>query len=378
MKKRILLLSAYDTLSHQKWRKQLTNGLPEYDWQVLTLPPRFFNYRVRTNALSWYYAQKSVLERTYDLVLATSLSDLTLLKALNPGLEKTPVWMYCHENQFAYPKSEREKHEHRLQVQTCFFFNCLCADHISFNSRWNQESALQGLDNLRQSWPERLPIESVQSIREKSSVLPVPLDDLKPINACSDDKERLDLVWNHRWEYDKGPSRLLHFVEQLLQTPTSKLERAVRVHIVGQQFRKHPDEFSLIHQRFDHSSNNRISLGEWGFIADAKAYRELLTSSDVVLSTAHHDFQGLSILEAVQQGCVPLVPNDLAYPEFFSSNYLYDTAQNDRTTSQNAIEKLIAWINTDLPRPPDIRPLSAGLVLREYDDRIRALTNKVT
>ena len=378
MKKRILLLSAYDTLSHQKWRAQLTNGLPEYDWQVLTLPPRFFNYRVRTNALSWYYAQKSVFERTYDLVLATSLSDLTLLKALNPGLEKTPIWMYCHENQFAYPKSEREKHEHRLQVQTCFFFNCLCADHISFNSRWNQESALQGLDNLRQSWPERLPIESVQSIREKSSVLPVPIDDLKPIHASSEDKERLDLIWNHRWEYDKGPSRLLHFVEQLLQTPTSKLQRAVRVHIVGQQFRKHPDEFSLIHQRLDRSSNSRVSLGEWGFIADEKAYRELLASSDVVLSTAHHDFQGLSILEAVQQGCVPLLPNDLAYPEFFSNNYLYDTDQNDRTSSQNAVEKLIAWINTDLPRTPDIRELSAGVVLSEYDDRIRALTDKVT
>ena len=42
-----------------------------------------------------------------------------------------------------------------------------------------------------------------------------------------------------------------------------------------------------------------------------------------MLSTALHDFQGLSILEAVQAGCVPIVPNRLAYQEIFDAQYKY-------------------------------------------------------
>ena len=42
---RILLLSAYDAESHRYWREGLVSRFPEHHWQVLRLPPRYFNWR---------------------------------------------------------------------------------------------------------------------------------------------------------------------------------------------------------------------------------------------------------------------------------------------------------------------------------------------
>ena len=34
------------------------------------------------------------------------------------------------------------------------------------------------------------------------------------------------------------------------------------------------------------------------------------------MSTALHDFQGLGVLEGMQRGCLPVVPDRVAYPEY--------------------------------------------------------------
>jgi len=94
---RILLLSAYDAHSHRRWRQGLVAAFPEWRWTVLTLPPRFFSWRVRGNSLSWAFSERETLEQSYDVLVATSMTDLSALKGLVPAL------VYCHENQFAYP-----------------------------------------------------------------------------------------------------------------------------------------------------------------------------------------------------------------------------------------------------------------------------------
>jgi hypothetical protein len=65
------------------------------------------------------------------------------------------------------------------------------------------------------------------------------------------------------------------------------------------------------------------ALGQWGFVEHRQDYLELVQRSDVVLSTALHDFQGLSMLEAAALGCSPLAPDRLAYPEWFARDCLY-------------------------------------------------------
>ena len=54
----------------------------------------------------------------------------------------------------------------------------------------------------------------------------------------------------------------------------------------------------------------------------------------MVLSTAHHEFFGISILEAVMHGAFPILPNRLSYPglipEEFHKDCLYEGSERLR------------------------------------------------
>ncbi|MHC4998158.1 MAG: glycosyltransferase, partial [Planctomycetota bacterium] len=48
-------------------------------------------------------------------------------------------------------------------------------------------------------------------------------------------------------------------------------------------------------------------------------YEEALIESDIVVSTAHHEFFGIGMLEAIAAGCFPLLPQRLSYPTIIQS-----------------------------------------------------------
>ena len=132
--KKILLLSPYDTLSHQYWWKGLLDTFPEYHWTILTLEPRYYSWRIRGNSLSWAFEKKEELEKDYDLLIACSLTDLSSLRGFIPKLTNLPTIVYCHENQFYYPHnpSQTNNQAHRLEQQMIQIYNFVCADLILF------------------------------------------------------------------------------------------------------------------------------------------------------------------------------------------------------------------------------------------------------
>ena len=69
----VLLLSAYDAPSHRYWREGLAGYFVDYCFTQLTLPPRYFSWRIRGNSLSWGWTREDVLTRDYDMLVATSL-----------------------------------------------------------------------------------------------------------------------------------------------------------------------------------------------------------------------------------------------------------------------------------------------------------------
>ena len=79
---RVLLLSAYEAVSHRYWANSLMAEVNEVDWTLLSLPPRYFSWRIRGNPLSWWLKEYERLNQPYDVVLATSMVDIATLVGL--------------------------------------------------------------------------------------------------------------------------------------------------------------------------------------------------------------------------------------------------------------------------------------------------------
>ena len=352
---RILLLSAYDAMSHRQWREGMVAAFPEHDWSVLSLPPRFFSWRIRGNSMTWAFSDRGLLEAGYDLLLATSMTDVASLKGMVPALASVPTIVYFHENQFAYPQSDHQLNS--VEPQMVNLYSALAADQLAFNSQYNLDSFIAGVTELLAKLPDHVPPGLPELLLEKSTVLPVPLEP-DTVTARQPLADRpIRLLWNHRWEYDKGPEGLYLLLIQLKA-------RGIQftIDILGQQFRQSPDVFALIQELFGHC------IGHWGYLESREDYLECLSTADVVLSTSLHDFQGLSMLEAVTLGCVPLVPDRLAYPELFAPEYRYESLPADKYTEAKCMaDKLQAYVE-QLPAAPNVENLLWPSLRSDYQN----------
>ena len=383
MNYQILLLSAYDAMSHKMWRGRLLEMFPEHTWTQLVLPPRHFNWRIRGNSLQWALNEKDLLNQDYDLLIATSMVDLSSLRGFIPSIAQLPTLLYFHENQFVYPLGSKQR-SNNVEPQLVPLYSALCADAIVFNSTYNRSTFLQGAKELLKKLPDQLSPELLERI-EKSEIIPVPLEEFsfEPVTTAmlENSKQILDVVWNHRWEYDKGPKLLLSLAQAIL---TQRLP--IRLHVVGQQFRSSPAEFKKIAALLEqHAAALAIDQGSFGFVENRESYISLLRRCDVVLSTAEHDFQGLAIQEACTLRCTPLVPDALVYPEYIDSEFLYsfNESSGDEANCAGILKQLQDWQsmltkNIALPRvtldgfsQKTLRPKYAELLERLFEERVR-------
>ncbi|MGJ8662570.1 MAG: tRNA-queuosine alpha-mannosyltransferase domain-containing protein [Marinicella sp.] len=325
---RILLLSAYNAHSHQYWQQQLVVNFPQHHWQCLNLKDRYFAWRMGGNALNFKAAFHDLLSANYDLIIATSMTDLSTLRGLYPNLSSVPNILYFHENQFAYPTNENQ--QGLVEIQLRSVFAALAADQLVFNSTFNQHSFFQGLKQLIKKLPDGIPTNLLTKLKAKSTTLAVPINaDCHPAVATpKSERDHIHVVWNHRWEHDKGPETLLE-VLRLCQ------HKKIKFHIMGQQFRQIPAAMQQI------KDQHHLQCLTLGFVESRSQYIELLQRSDVVLSTAMHDFQGIAMLEAVACGCLPIAPDRLVYPDLYPASNLYPSTPSSPAQEAQAIIKLL-------------------------------------
>jgi len=341
--------------------------LPEHDWHYLTLPGRYFSWRIRGNALSFAYGEDAhILNQPLDLIVATSMVDLATLKGLCPNLASTPSLLYFHENQFAYPKSAQQHAS--IEPQMVNLFSALSADRILFNSAFNQKSFVQGVTDLFNRLPDHAPKNAIKRIEQASSVIPVPIQVPAKGKATEDNLEfnagdSLNVIWNHRWEYDKGPDTLYACIDLCAQKNLN-----VRFTICGMSFRNAPEAFAKIASRSFHN------VSHMGTFTDRREYLDQLTKHHVVLSTAIHEFQGLAVLEGAAHSCVPLAPDRLAYPEWIHRDYLYDS--NPETEAFAICEKLATWQKKGLPPKIDVCHYDWQHLKASYEEVFNQLLTK--
>ncbi|MCC5789213.1 MAG: DUF3524 domain-containing protein [Opitutales bacterium] len=306
---RILLLSAYHSASHKYWADGLQKLFPEHQWILRTQPARHFSWRVRASGWQWALGEDEAWQKRYDLIIATSLTQLGPLKALCPAFRDTPLWVYFHENQFAHPLGAKQKTEHQVGWQFQSMQNALLADAVSFNTEWNRFTFFQGAEKLLRKFPEKLPMSKWNRLKDHADCLPVPLDEEGEIRSVS--KEPRLIVWNHRWEWDKQPERFL----QALVLLTEQGE-PFRLAMLGSGGGRNND-LAIYREKL---ADRIVHWGE----ADPNAYRDYLARASVGVSTAAHDFQGLGMLELAQAGARIVVPRRLAYPEMLPGACFYE------------------------------------------------------
>ena len=76
-----------------------------------------------------------------------------------------------------------------------------------------------------------------------------------------------------------------------------------RVALAGENFRVQPVEFTEARSGWDRASSTS------DYAESEAAYARLLWDADVVLSTAVHEFFGVSVVEAIYCGAAPVLPD---------------------------------------------------------------------
>lgn len=352
--KTILLIEAFYGGSHKQLIDLIYKSFSD-SAQLFSLPAKKWHWRALTSPL--HFAEVIPTEHKFSLLFSSSVLPLAELLALRPDLSKLYKVVYFHENQMVYPV--QQKKDRYFQHAYNEVLTCLAADKVVFNSNFNKESFLTSISSHFKIMPEPRPKNIESKIRPKCLVLYFPIDfscvciaqkklhnenekipnlthdmDSKPGICMSDETNKtndlvttentsikspvssdiLHIVWPHRWEHDKNPEEFFTVMFQLKEAGIP-----FNLSVIGESYSEKPDIFA---KAADYLKENII---HFGFKESKEEYYAVLSSADVVVSTALHEFFGVSMLEASACGCFPLCPRRLVYPEIYPEECLYNT-----------------------------------------------------
>jgi glycosyltransferase involved in cell wall biosynthesis len=308
----VLAFQPWDGGSHRSVRESIErHGAFSWDW--VCLPARGARWRLRLGAaeLVTKAGEEQLLEKHYDVIFATSMLDAAQLRALlPPSLRNTPLVVYMHENQLAYPVAEHVQEETRSRDAHLVASNVasmLAADLVLFNSKYNRDSFLEGLPGFLRAAPDRMHAGWRDLIHQRSRIAwppvePVPEGVLR--NPGFDGyPDGCRVAWPHRFEHDKGPDALLELVDR----EAGGID--MRLVLLGERFRETPEAIERLRER------HAARIDHDGWIEGREDYLRALSGCDWVLSTARHEFFGIAVVEALLCGCLPWLPSRLSYPE---------------------------------------------------------------
>ena len=302
---RVLALEPYYGGSHRAFLDGWI-ARSRHDWTLLTLPAHKWKWRMRHSAVTFAdeIASRTAAEQSWDVTFCSDMLPLAEFLGLAPfSVRQRPGVAYFHENQLTYPARQDDPRD--LHFAFSNMLTALAATSVWFNSEFHRTSFLTALEDLLDRMPDHTPIGAVDQIRSRSDVVYVGIDEFPPRGRRRPGPMRI--VWAARWEYDKNPEEFFEALDLLSAHGVD-----FRVSVVGQQFHDVPDVFAQARGIL----SNRID--RWGYQQSRGDYEAALIDADVIVSTADHEFFGLSVAEAIAAGAYPLLPERLAYPEILS------------------------------------------------------------
>ncbi len=300
----ILLIAPYFGGSHRAWAGGYARH-SRHRVEVLRLPARFWKWRMQGGAVT-LAARARKLSTKPDLLLTTDMLNLPAFLGLSRDrLSDVPVALYCHENQLTYPMPPGEKRD--LTYAMINWLSMLAADRVFFNSAYHRADWFKALPRFLKHFHDFKHVHRIAAVEAKSAVLPVGCDLARLDRARPETYPNAAgppiILWNQRWEYDKAPAVFFRALDALVAEGIE-----FRVALAGSNVRQQPEEFEATQERL---GARVIHYGR----ADAADYAQLLWASDIVVSTARHEFFGIAVVEAMSAGCFPVLPHRLVYPE---------------------------------------------------------------
>jgi glycosyltransferase involved in cell wall biosynthesis len=237
-----------------------------------------------------------------DFIWTGSLVDVCALKGL---LKDPPRFItFFHEHQLAYPLKRDDQSEAILRdhiLPGIHASQIMASDVVLFSSAFNRQSLKEGIERFFSTRPEK---SKFKLDEYKTSICPLPFSG--EFSRKTPFKERpRRILWNHRWEYDKGPEEFIEIVHSM-GSKGVEFELDLLGHARG-------EVFNSLKGFASECSNFRLS--SFGGPSEVDEYRARLGLCRVLPVTSLHDFYGLSVREAILSGVIPLLPNRMVYPE---------------------------------------------------------------
>lgn len=316
---RVLFLEPFNGGSHAAFAQGLA-GHSAHEVVVSGLPPRHWKWRMHGAALTFSeeYADRRRRGESWDLILLTSLIDVSDFRAriCRSTGPHPPLLFYLHETQFDYPSDLGADRDARYGFRN--LLSLVASDYALFNSASHRRRFLADAESFLRTLPKPVPKGLIREARAKSGVLYPGVEGPRVVSRTNKDKDRGNrgcftfkhdrkgplILWNHRWEHDKNPDVFFSAL-QAIDTPQLPWQLAV----AGERYRHAPPVFAEAREKLDHR------IAHFGYLEERAAYRRLLEESDIVVSTSRQENFGLSVVEAILAGAIPLLPSRLSYPE---------------------------------------------------------------
>jgi glycosyltransferase involved in cell wall biosynthesis len=335
----------------------------------ITLEGRFWKWRLTGGHVTIAeMAERAALESgPPDVLLGTSMLDLAGFLGLGRHrFGDVPAALYLHENQVTYPPLGRTRSDPALGLVT--WGSLLAADAVAFNSEYHRASLLEALPRFLGSFPDERQTARVPEVGAKSVVLPVGVDLRRLDPPLGRDDDTALILWNHRWDADKDPGAFLAVLAGLAAEGVP-----FRVALAGERLGRQAEQYAAA----------VAALGERVVVAghlDDAAYREVLRAADIVVSTAHQEFFGVSVVEAMYAGAFPVLPSRLVYPERIPVEMhrrcLYRTRRQLAARLRAAVEDLDGTRRTGARFRDLVGGFDWSEVAPRYDDWLEAVAGR--